>query len=127
MTKPTESQDAIEMFRMELDAKEATPEKAQFILDGLPAIKRAYGFRVSEIAKEEEASIPKLAKDADVDAMIKANEDRKVREHQTQVRLNTIDRLVRQASMGAIAGWQQSLVGVFDDMHAMVAGSMLAR
>lgn len=127
MSKNTETQDAIEEMGIELEELKKDGEKAVFIVEKLPAIKRAYSTRLSETEEEATKALGKPGKDAPVDDMIAFNEERKVREHQYQVRLNTIDRLDRQIKMGKVMGWEKSVVDCYNDMHNMITGQMLAK
>lgn len=126
MSKQTESQDAIEEFGVELEGKTLS-EQAEFIIARLPAIKRAYATRLNEVEAEQGKSIEKPSKDASTDELIAFGEERKTREHQHQVRLNTLDRLDRQITMGKVNGWEGSTIEIFQEMHSMITGNMLAK
>lgn len=125
--KKTEAQEYIEMLALEIEEVGTPENKAKLIISQLVPLKRAYATRLNEIEAEISASVQKPPKDASVDELLAFNEDRKIKEHQHEVRLNTIDRLDRQVKAGEVVGWIYSTIEVFESMHDMITGVMLEK
>lgn len=124
--KTTEVSDAVDLLLMEIDDMTEPEKKAELIIAKLPALKRAFGAKEKETTQAQNDALGKVPADASVDVLLKLHEDRKIVEHQQQVRLNTIDRLDRQIQMGKVAGWAGSTIEIFEAMRSMICGSMLA-